>query len=346
MIALLLAAVALAEPAVLVLPPGESPDLWRTPATLVGLELGSAGTGPQVSVEVHGASLRLVARDSQGNQKAMTVPAPRTAAEREDLLWLAVSLVDALAHPQTREGMAQETIRPASPPATRRASPSAPKPPPPRPARPHVDTEPSSQQEPAAPALAPASPPLVVVSVQVSPHLEALPTLEAARPRPHPTLWVGPRLWARPETTPTGGVELGLGASLGTGARLGAGLAWTGTQTLSGPESLVQMREADLFAGLWWSPPEARVGPLVGLALDLSWRSYAQDGAKIAENQVLGVASELGLAWRLSPRTTLALSARGSLDLASTQLQRADGTTLPRSPLLGGAGILAHVQIP
>ena len=87
---------ALAEAAVpLEIPAGEDPLLWQEPAALAGLELGPAGEGPWVRIE-GGASWTLVVEDRSGALRRLDVEPADEASEREELVFLASSLLTPL----------------------------------------------------------------------------------------------------------------------------------------------------------------------------------------------------------------------------------------------------------
>jgi hypothetical protein len=91
------------------LPPTESPRDWAPILALGGMELARAGTVPTVRLEVTPKGWRIVVHDDAGGVLALDVAAPRSNDEREDVVWLAKSLL----HP-ARSGLAQAPATDAS----------------------------------------------------------------------------------------------------------------------------------------------------------------------------------------------------------------------------------------
>jgi hypothetical protein len=75
------------------LPPGENPANWAEALELAKLAAGPPGNGAWVQIENHGDTWLLRVRDGNGKIEETAVPPPTTQQEREDLLWLARSLL-------------------------------------------------------------------------------------------------------------------------------------------------------------------------------------------------------------------------------------------------------------
>ncbi len=92
-----LALLALVHAAVpLELPEGEEPSGWQAPAELAGFELGPSGEGPWARVEADGDSWSLLVEDRSGALRRVEVEVARTSAQREELAFLASSLLTPL----------------------------------------------------------------------------------------------------------------------------------------------------------------------------------------------------------------------------------------------------------
>ncbi len=79
----------------LVLPSGEVAADWERLAAMGGLDPVPAaeGAGPRVIIVADGGRWRVEARDARGAVRVVHVAPPRTEAEREDLVWVAQSLL-------------------------------------------------------------------------------------------------------------------------------------------------------------------------------------------------------------------------------------------------------------
>ncbi len=104
----------------LVLPPSEDPADWATIARIAGFELSTTLTGPGAQLTGGSNGWVLVVRDSRGVRHETPVEAPSDATDREDLVWLATSLLDPLGD---AGAVAPVTPRPAASPAGGAAQP-------------------------------------------------------------------------------------------------------------------------------------------------------------------------------------------------------------------------------
>ena len=82
-----------AESAALCLPAGEPSGRWSDAAALGGFRVAAVDSGERVIVTAEGARWHLRAVDARGGVHDATVPVPVTAQAREDLVWLARSLL-------------------------------------------------------------------------------------------------------------------------------------------------------------------------------------------------------------------------------------------------------------
>ena len=101
-----------AEATTVQLPADEDPALWEGPLAVAGLEAGpTRGQAEWVALITGGASWTLQVQDRSGRLHQLAVDRPTTATEREDLLWLALSLL----HPAAGGDAWEETPTPPPP---------------------------------------------------------------------------------------------------------------------------------------------------------------------------------------------------------------------------------------
>ncbi len=79
----------------LALPPREAAEAWLPAARLGGFTLAPSSGGVRAELLDEGATWRLRVHATDGELREARVPAPRSAADREDIVWLAASLVRA-----------------------------------------------------------------------------------------------------------------------------------------------------------------------------------------------------------------------------------------------------------
>ena len=77
----------------LVLPATEDPANWADAVGLGGFDIGSRAVVPRVDVTVDAVGWHLKATDAAGHVRDATVPPPKDAQGREDMVWLARSLL-------------------------------------------------------------------------------------------------------------------------------------------------------------------------------------------------------------------------------------------------------------
>ncbi|MFZ5481797.1 MAG: hypothetical protein ACOZNI_33860, partial [Myxococcota bacterium] len=75
------------------LPLSESPATWEQALALGGFTVGTAQSGPQVSLANQGEYWLLRVRDANGKVQEVNVLPPVTQQDREDIVWLAMSLL-------------------------------------------------------------------------------------------------------------------------------------------------------------------------------------------------------------------------------------------------------------
>lgn len=142
-LASILLAMVLSGPTPVALPGTEDPADWEAPLAMAGLQVGEPGTGAWVGLEASAGSWLLRVRDRDGVLHEVRIEPPSSAQEREDVVWLAASLL----HPATPA--ADEPL----PRPVREGGESSGVRPPPAPAEPPRDAEPALEawQEPAQP---------------------------------------------------------------------------------------------------------------------------------------------------------------------------------------------------
>lgn len=118
----------------LTLPPTEATEDWAAAVALVGFELAPPGDGPWVVLIAAVPEWQLLVQDSAGAVHRVSSPPPRSEVEREELLFLATSLLHADAPLGDEVGAAADEETSAvvvarAEPAPRPASPAAPEPP-------------------------------------------------------------------------------------------------------------------------------------------------------------------------------------------------------------------------
>jgi hypothetical protein len=96
-----------------VLPSGEAASAWEEPLRLAGLDAAASGTGAYVRI-VGGEGMTWIveAHDGAGYIRSAVVGAPRTDEEREDVVFLARSLVETrMADPSPPDALAPIQVR-------------------------------------------------------------------------------------------------------------------------------------------------------------------------------------------------------------------------------------------
>ena len=106
------------------------------------------------------------------------------------------------------------------------------------------------------------------------------------------------------------------------------------------------MSSTDLLIGAGWSPLDLRVAPLAGASVGLSERAYAAHGVALTHFQTTLARLELGVAFALSDRWSLAAGVAVSADLFSTYLSLSDGTTLLLPRVQGAGSLSLRVHFP
>jgi hypothetical protein len=351
------------------LPPDESAGDWAEPLALAGLAPGSSGTGPAVVVVAVGEDWQLRVRDRGGVAHVVTVPRPHTAAAREDIAWLASSLVDAVevpsapdpapapapvpaprasqperivaAPPRPAPSLAP-AVAPESPPETTGLPSATPAVPPPV-LPPEPASAPTATSPPTPTVTAPATPPSAPPPATVLPAAESPPSVTVVPPGPRTStvrlsLALASSLSLRPGLGPTPGFAVDLG--LLPAPPLYAGVAVEGLlpaplTRLGGGETLADVT----LAGVVGFHPEGQVPMRVDLAAGMAWRRFDDGDRLVAIVPFPTAAAEVGIAFPLSSWVALEPLARGGVDLRGVDLTEDGGAPVALSPWSAGVGL-------
>ena len=267
--------------ATLGLPSGEPPSAWTTPARLAGFSLAPPAQAADVLcvADPQGWMIRVEGLD--GSVRTERVAAPSDSRAREDLAWLASSL---LSEVEARAGGA----RPALPASLGVPPPTAPAPPKPRSAA-VSHLPPPPRPSALAPASSPPAPPTPTpLEIPRPPTLAA-----AALPEPQPLPAHAPPSRERPDLHPW--VELspgysrraGLTAAATLSIRSGIGLQSFRTglaATLPTAREVIgtdgALRTFDLCARAAWSP-DWTLAPQLGVELGISEGEWSVAGERL-----------------------------------------------------------------
>ena len=362
------------------LPPGEDVGDWEGPLALGGMAPGVADQAPAVLLRASPDRWVLEVRRSRDQRVEIQVDPARSEAAREDLVWLALSLLQGSASPSQpdaapipprvavssadppdhREGahIPPQGIVPTRAPAS--PAPSHDEPVADAPSAPTLQLGASAQEEPPATeqvteqpgadeAVAAAEAPTTSTEVAPAPPAgpvaedEPVPALPAKPLRPWIRLQAGSTFQLEQAPAPSGAIELGL--LLAHGLRLGPSVDLhlpTRITTLGADRRLARL---DLLLGAWWAPFHG-ISPQVGLLCGPSIRRWSQEGALVGTTRAWLAALDLGLRLPVGSGLHLEPRARLGLDLERTTL-RVDGApvgTLRRPTLEGGLALSWSAQ--
>ena len=346
---------------------------WSGPASLHGWTLGQAGEGSYVKIRQQGPRLTLEVRGDDGVVRVRTVPWPTTAAQREDVMALARSLLregrdpgltaraltlplplpeprtsrppTAIPPPRNRSAPEPEPVEPEPEPVEPEPEPVEPEPEP-------VEPEPEPVQEPAVATQPPEPEPQIV---------QVIPLPETPVGPPPPLLLPEPEVISRPTGLrgylgPVGGVELRTSnpVSVGTGPAFRAGLqggvgvgvlelggrvtTTTQARVYGGGKRSVSSTEGAIELGLrpW------RVGPRAALVFAGSARSWEREDTRVAMHGQGSAGAQVGLVAPLGTRLELRGSGSALQDLAWTTLQEdGDVGVLQRTRLVVDIALVA-----
>ncbi len=263
------------------LPRGQSLSDWREPLMLAELEPGEPGEGAWVMLaSAESGPWWLVVHRADGSVERVSVQEPCTATDREEIAFLAASLLQPLAPVRVAPPPVPEVVVPPRVSPPRR--PVAPPPPPPPPPEPMP-----------APAPAPA-PPAAQVSVELIPATQFDGAVGLI-----PALGAGVELLMAEEWVVGGWVQRPRTADL----------------MLVGGEQPLTRTDVGLSLGVApASDLRLTAGPV------LSQRRVEVDGGPTSEGTLLMLRSDLRYVWALPSRMAVVPSAWISTDLGSTLL--------------------------
>lgn len=313
------------------LPAGEQVEGWVRPLALAGLAVGSPGSGAWVELLDEGSRWRIRAHARDGVVREATLPEPRDDAGREDVAWLALSLLEPVV------STAPRLPTPSLPPP-----PAAPPPSPVRPTRVAASPEPVPDPIPAAPAPPPA--PLVPEPEEPLPE----PAVAAPVPPPTPTLpapATGPALYGalgtgvgwRPGHSPTSSTWLSGELGLSRDVRVGLLAAFDAPATIleAGEGRQVSAADAVLFVA---AQSRGRLAVHADLGGGVSERWFDEAATLVGSGPVPVAVADADLRYRLGSwgRIGGGLGVRVDLRLTEVAVDGGEASTLsPTSFRLG-----------
>lgn len=314
---------AAATPVQLVLPPTESEEEWRVPLALAGLEPGGDVVVWFVPV-ARGWEIRVV--DAGGAQRLAEVAVPYDAGTREDVAFLAASLVSDLG---TRPREVASAPLPASParaaPQRRAPPPKAVPPPPPAPLAVAPDAPPAP-----APVVEAAAPP----PVAPAPPPETAPPALVRVPEPAALLLaIGPAVRFTPGSDPTAAITVLVGGGkrgYGPFAGLGGALSAPASVHTGRDSEEVFVAELEGVVGL---RGRGAIAPVGTGELLVAYRSYGSGELRIAKLLVPAVGAGLGVDVALPESLTLRVAAHARYDLWSIHIHEPPADDRELSPL-------------
>ena len=271
----------------LALPPGENPRDWADAASLANLSLVSADTGTGVRILAQGTTWVVEARAADGSVQRATVAAPTTAAAREDLVWLAASLL-------------KPVVRPAPAPIVPVVVPKpTPRPAPPAPPVPEPAPEPAPE-----PVLVPVEPPVV-----------------AAPPSPSPAPWsvqVEGGAVGSPAQALTHGFEIGGARTLGSAFDLLVGFGYFAPTALSDGSPGQRRWSLDPRLALRAWEPSHHAWTEAGLRT--AYRVFQDEDGRAGGGLVPGLDLRLGAEGPIARRWAVGPTVAFGLDLRRTRI--------------------------
>lgn len=303
------------------LPPGEVPADWAESLAMAGLVASTASTGPRVEVVAEGSNWRVRAYDGRGATRELVVAAPRSPGAREDVAFLAASLVRPLASAAAAAATAPAAAA-AAPPGVALAAearPTSPLPPPtaatttaPRPPAAPPPAAPSPETATPAPAAATATPspaPPTESAAPVPPAPDAAvatptvviePVVDPAVVAPPAGWWVGLGATGAAAVRTDSAVAPAVGGRFEAGRGRWAGTlraSWAAPATMQALEAQPRVAETTLAAGAEWLPGPASVGAHAGAVL---LAVSSAEGSALG-NLVVAPVVGVDAGWRVRP---------------------------------------------
>lgn len=307
------------------LPPGEDPSQWLKPLSLAGLAPGGPGGGAWVELRDEGSRWRLRVQDSAGLVRETTVAEPGSPQAREDVAWLAASLLKPASTSSRTLPVAPGLPPPPAPPPRPRPQPKeevvepvvvAPPPPPP------------PEPIPAAPV-----PPYAVPAVEEEPAL----VLTARPPRVRPDFALGSGVGWRPGLAPASTSWVRLGPRFDDVFLVGLEVSFTSAMAILDLGEDRTVVDGDALVGAWFIGP-ARTPLRAGLGGGAAYRSFT-----LASFQEAGVVpilgAELGLDLHVGSWLRVGPSLSLRYDLRATEVSNTGGAVTTLSPVAVRAGL-------
>lgn len=274
--------------------------MWADPLALAGLSVGAPGAGPYVEIVAAGSGWIVRVRDRAGEMHEAPVAPALTPQQREDVAFLAASLLEPMGVPVE--------ARPAPPPP-----PAAP-----RPRTPPVEPKP----EEAAP-----EPPPVEPAAPEPPPVEPAPPEPAPAPPPPPAPRLQGRLGGAVELRPFGTVTGVAWAELqlvGGPLRPTLGGAWAGPSRLATIEADARHQAADAWLGLVYAA-DAPARFDVGITAGLSVRPFTQRGESRGTAYVPVVTTRVEVPVRATPWLQVEPGVQLAIDTVEVDVRTPDG---------------------
>lgn len=334
-----------APSAVLSLPPGEPASEWTEAASLGGFRLGLESTGDRVQITVDGARWRIHVVDADGVVHDVVVTAPGSSQAREDLVWLARSLLTPVAHGGWATVAAPSLGALSSAPAPGPAPPLSPQP-----------LGPSAP--PAEPAAITASPPAPAVDVPPAPvagvglpsavstplSLDPAQDASALATRANPagvSAGVGGLVAYRADIGVAAGLRVDLLGQVGW-LRVGGAAGWQPAVALVGLKEERSASELVFGAEVGWQGA-GRLRPAVLGGAGLSVRSFMQGKLVVDRVPTPYVGLRAALGWAVRPGIVLEPWAAGTLDLGRVELAVGESrTSVGGQTVRAGLTLFAH----
>ena len=374
---LVLAGTAHAARVLVALPPTEAPAAWESALAIAGLQLAPRTGSPRIVVLDDGARWRIRAHGADGRWREANIAPPRTAAAREDAMFLAQSLLyatdigsgwsalpgprptplprpPAVTLPAPRPAprrSAQETHEPPEPPAepppadasaVPRLLPAQPaEPPRPRPPEPLVGPpEPPVRPTPAPATVAPPTPEGRLRPADSGPRKPNRPPSTSFTLSPRAS--IGSALRVRPGETFGGDVEVEGGVGVGAWGWLGVHAAVAPPTALLALGDDRTLMEVDIAASGTIVLP-GRLHPGLAVHAGGGWRSFSDAGAPVAQGWTPILSARARLPLPLGASTSVEPWVEGLAELRPIDLV-VDGSRSRLPPFVARAGLSFVLQ--
>lgn len=327
--ALIPSALAAPAPVPVLLPAGQNATDWADALAARGLAVskGAPAAGPSIVLLDKRDYWEMTVRGWGGEIQTVNVAPPTSAAEREDLLFYASTLLGK-APASAPAPVPVPVAVPAPVPVAVPTPVPAEKPAPVAASKPADKPAPVAAEKPAPvaadkPAEKPAEKPVASASTA------GASTASVAAPTGGTGLWIGAGggVGIRAGTSVVGDFRVDGGWHLTPSIRAGVGVAGRTAATLSDVGEGGEMRDLDVVAQAAWVAPMS-IAPVVGLYGGVSARTFVADGATLVDAVLPVLGAEAGVQIPLGALPVhLEPSLRVQGDLREVQLVSAAGTT-------------------